>query len=59
MTIEINWPGNQAQIPLVLDVGTAWTPQTGTWPWILWPVIPIMVYTIHLRLVLRNGKRPR
>jgi hypothetical protein len=59
VNVGIDGPNNHAQIQFELDVGVPWSPRTGVWPWILWPVPAIVLYGIHLRLVLRSSKRGR
>jgi hypothetical protein len=53
--VSIDGPNDHAQIHFDLNVGDPWSPRTGIWPWILWPVPAIVFYGIHLRLIRRRA----
>lgn len=57
--VGIEGPTGIARIQFVMDVGKPWSPLTGIWPWILWPVPVILLYVIHRRLVDRSARRVR
>ncbi len=57
--IRIEGPNDQAQIQFEMDVGGAWSPRAGIWPWILWPSPVVALYGIHRRLVAKGLKRGR
>jgi hypothetical protein len=57
--IRIEGPNDHAQIQFEMDVGSAWSPQAGIWPWILWPLPIVVLYGIHRRLVAKGLKRSR
>jgi hypothetical protein len=59
VNVGIDGPNDHAQIRFDLNVGSPWSPRTGVWPWILWPVPAIVFYGIHLRLVYRSVNRDR
>jgi hypothetical protein len=58
LTVSVDGPNDHAQIRFALDVGNAWSPRTGVWPWILWPVPVIAFYGVHRRLVAGSAKVP-
>jgi hypothetical protein len=51
--VSIEGPNDHTQIQFDLNVGDPWSPRTGIWPWILWPVPAVVIYGIHLRLIRR------
>jgi hypothetical protein len=55
--VRVEGPGEPVEIRFDLDVGESWTPRTGIWPWILWPIPLVVLYTIHRRLVTRAVHR--
>jgi hypothetical protein len=57
--IHIEGPSGHAQIPFEMEVGSAWSPRAGIWPWILWPLPVVVLYGIHRRLVAKSLKRGR
>jgi hypothetical protein len=59
VNVSVDWPNDHAQIQFDLDVGSPWSPRTGIWPWILWPVPAIGLYGIHRRLVQTSTRRNR
>jgi hypothetical protein len=59
VNIRIEGPNDQTQIQFEMDVGRAWSPQAGIWPWILWPLPVVVLYGIHCRWVAKGRKRSR
>lgn len=43
-------PHARAQIHFALEVGTGPRPRTALWPWFTWPVVPIVLFSLHLFL---------
>ena len=57
--IRVELPNDRVRIQFEMDVGSAWSPRAGIWPWILWPSPVVVLYGIHRRLVAKGLKRGR
>jgi hypothetical protein len=56
VNVSIDGPNDHVQIRFELNVGRPWSPRSGVWFWILWPVPVIVSYGIHRRLVGKDIK---
>jgi hypothetical protein len=56
VNIRIEVPNDHAEVQFEMDVGTAWSPRAGNWPWISWPLPVVFLYGIHRRLVAKGLK---
>ena len=59
VNIRIEGPIDHAEVQFEMEVGSAWSPRAGIWPWILWPLPVVLLYCIHRRMVAKGMRRGR
>jgi len=55
LEVSVDGPLGTAQARTEIEVGEPLPPYLTLWPWVCWPIVPILLFAIHQRFVTRRS----